>query len=82
VVQAKHIHAVDGHGSECLVDFHNFDIIFGELELGKELWNSNRGANTHDARRYASDGGAAEFGHDGLAKLDGLAALHEEDGGS
>ena len=41
VVQAKHIHAVDGHGSECLVDFKNIDIIFGELELGKELWNSN-----------------------------------------
>jgi hypothetical protein len=82
MIQTQDIEAVDGHGGESLVDLDDIDVILGELELGKELWDRNRGADAHNAWRNTGDGRAAELGHDWLPKLDGFAALHEQNRGS
>ena len=77
----QHVLAVDGHGGEGLVDLDDVDFVEGEVELCEELGDRDRGADAHYAGRDAGDGGAAEFGQDGLIQLEGFGALHEENCG-
>ena len=81
MVQPEVVQTVHGHRREGLVDLVDVDVFLVQVELGQELGDRGRGANTHDARRDPSDGGATEFGEDGLVKFDGLGAAHEEHGG-
>lgn len=80
MVQAKVVQTVHGHGRKGLVDLEDVDVLLAEAELGQQLGDRGRGANTHNARRDTSNSGAAELGDDRLVELDGLGAAHEEDG--
>lgn len=81
VVQTQDVDAVDGHGGKGLVDLEDVNVVLGQLELAQEFGDGGRRADSHDARGNTGDGGAAEFGEDRLAELDGFGALHEEDAG-
>ena len=81
VVETQHVDAVDSHGCKGLVDLEEVDVVLGQVEFVKEFGDGDRGADAHDARGEAGDGGAAEFGEDGLAEFDGFGAFHEEDSG-
>lgn len=78
MVQSEHVEAVDSHGGEGFVDLNDVDIIFGQLELGQELWDGDRRSDAHNAGWDACDGGTDKLGEDGLAELDGFGALHEK----
>ena len=81
VIETEDVETVDGHGGERLVDLEDVDVVFCEVEFGEQFRDGERGADAHDARGQAGDGGAAEFGENGLVHFLGFGALHEEDGG-
>lgn len=76
MVQPQHVQAIDGHGGKGLVDLDDVDVVFCQVEFREELGHGERGADAHDARRYARDGRAAEFREDGLRHFLGFGALH------
>ncbi len=76
VWQRQLVLAVHGHGCEGLVHFDDIDVADAEVVLVQQLRDGDGGPDAHDARREAGDGGADEFGEDGLAELDGARALH------
>ena len=81
-IDFEDVGAVDGHRGEGLVDFDEVDVVLEvEVEFAEELGDGEGGANAHYTRRNAGDGGAAEFGKDGLVHLLGGGTLHEENGG-
>lgn len=80
--EAEVIQAVDGHGSESLVDLVNVDVGLGQVEFAEKLGDGGCRADTHDARRHTGNGGAAELGQDRLVQFNGLGAAHEEDSSS
>lgn len=81
-VDAEDVCAVDGHGSESLVDLDDIDVVLKiEVELAQELGDGEGGADAHDTGGNAGDGGTTEFGKDWLVHLLGGGPLHEEDGG-
>lgn len=59
------------------------DINFGGRDTGFGQRNGDRfpGADAHEERGYADDGGGDEFTDNGLRETLGGGALHEEDGG-
>ena len=81
-INAQHIRAVHGHGSERLVDLNEINV-GSEIEVvfGEELGYGDGGADAHYSGGDAGDGGADEFGEDGLVEGEGFGAFHEEDGG-
>jgi len=76
------LEAVDRHRCESLVDLNKIDVIEGDVELGEELGNSNRRADAHDAWWQTSNCGTDELREDGLAKLLGGGAFHQENCGT
>lgn len=81
VVDLQHVLAVDGHGSESLVELDEVDVLDVQAVLGQQLWDGDGRADAHDPGCETRDGGADELGQDGLAQLESLGALHEQHGG-
>lgn len=76
-VDLQLVQAVHRHGGERLVELDQVDVVDREVELVQELGDGDGGADSHDPGRETRDGGADEFGENGLTQLLCFRALHE-----
>ena len=81
-INPQYIRTINRHRRKRLVDLNQVDVVVqGEVVLGKEFGNRERGAYAHDAGRDARDRRADEFCEDGLVQLLCPRAGHEEECG-
>ncbi len=83
MIDIQRVETVYAHRGECFVEFNNVDVgLEVEVVFGEELGDREGGTDPHYSGGDAGDGGADEFGEDGLVEFEGAGAAHEEDGGS